>query len=329
MTAVNLAAWLEPASIEISDSSLAKYQQIVSQLSDHADRELIVLAAHGNFGPNNRIILDEVVASSDSTYVAGKRDELVAHLAAAAVADRLLEEPSERSVGDALLVQSARFIDLKPKVDDLRTLAEAAATKAAAEERERPELKGITPAMRKAAAGEGTTSEENAQGIAAIGRSVESLFAYSHKRLELMDEEINTLWWARRTTSSTSGVMWSEMSDLARPVFAARDVIDFVKYLPASPAIVSLAEQVGGVVSSKVPLIDVLSTVLEAFPNAAGTSRFTPLLTGASIMRQYPDDPDVAAGVLKGAGVSPKLKVRVDQIAAQLLREHAILARAS
>jgi hypothetical protein len=329
MTGVNLAEWIEPASIEITDASLAKFEQIVSILSDHADRELVVLAAHGEFERGKRDVLDEIAASVDSTYVAGRRDELIAHLAAAAVAERLLEEPSERSTSDALLVQSARFIDLKPTVSELRSLAESAATKAAANERERPALKGITPAMRKAVAGDGTTIEENAQGIAAIARGVETLIANSHKRFELMDEEINTLWWARRTTSSTSGVLWSEMSELERPVFAARDVINFAKYLPASPAIVSLAEQVGGLSTSKVQLTDLLAKVLEAFPRAAGTSRFTPLFTGAKILGQYSDEPEVAAGVMKGIGVNPKLKVRFDQIAAQLLREHAILASAS
>lgn len=148
--------------------------------------------------------------------------------------------------------------------------------------------------------------------------------AAMEKRLLLMDEEINTLWWARSSMSRSRQAPWTSLSDIDRVVAASLEMNKLLSFYPPTAAQLALLHDVGSESSESVSLSDLGKALTETEVADFSDGGLMPLSTAARLWREHGTEPKAAAALYKKAGFDPKHKVTLRSAAEQLLRERHI-----
>ena len=314
-----LAAWIKPAVLQLTPEDLGTYHQAVLTLAAGELGADIVAAAHGSVSTVAREQIESAVVQFDTTFVGGDVDELVAHLAAAAVMVGLADESSQRSIRPALLIQSARFVGLDPKIAELPNSADKIVEAESRRTRERAAFKKI-PAFKPLPPS--ATGEELVPVVNSTAKRLEDALAAAYLRIRQTDEEIDTLWWSRTTISSTAGKAWDELKGLERVITASLELSDLLSFFPPSRGAIALLRGVGGQPGGFAKLAQI-GTALAATVVATYSERgpLFPLSTAAAISAEFVDKPKAVAPLLEAAGCDPKLAIPLNDLAFQLLRE--------
>lgn len=311
-----LAVWLAPTSIQLTTEQLETYRSTVSVLADVDDMSDLVEAAHGNLSEPMRVLLTATIVSHDPVFVGRDKDELLIRLAGAIVVARL-ESGGEGAIATALLVQSARFSGMQPRLDELPKLADDLVRRASTSVRQRAH---VPRAARKSLPAEAEMSDAVNVINAVLKRTYDTL-SEMEKRLGLMDEEVNALWWARSDVSTSRGERWDSMDSITRVVTSALELHDLISFYPPTQGQLSLLSDVRGDVSGVATLSEVGHALRDTPVAESSGGKLLPLTTAAHLWRTYDGEKKTIAVLLSKAGFDSKREVQLDQVGAQLLRE--------
>jgi len=311
-----LAGWLTPASLQLTVEQLEIYQLAVRDVADKGPTADLVEAAHGILSDEARARLARAVVARDPTFVSRDKDELLTRLAGASIM-LLLEREAPEGTTAALLIQSARFIGLTARLDELPRLADAVVNAAGAATRLRNH---VARSGRKTLA-EGADVAEAVSVVNSVLRRTYDTLADMDKRLELMDEEVNALWWARAQVSHSKGVRWDSMEPLDRVLTASLELQDIIAFYPPTAAQSALLKDVGGDDSGEVSLTHVGKALRSTEVAEKRGGSLLPLVTAANLWREHDGDSKVVGALLKKAGFDPKQEFALRDIGEQLWRE--------
>lgn len=311
-----LDIWVAPATIQLSDEELHAYGVAIAELAVEPVGKDLVLAAHGSISEWARAKIAETVATHLTTFVARRKDELLSRLAGAVVIHRLETEPQD-SVLTAELVQSAAFIQLAPSVPEVSRIAHALLENHGIAQRTRRKL---SRTARKRITEE-STAVETANALNYLLQRGFDLLTEMENRLDLQDEEINTLWWARSKVSYTTGESWVEIDPHKRVVVAALEMGDLLGAHPPTRAQRSLLRDISGSSEERVPLGELGPTLAQKLAADARPGLLMPLTTVATLWREHDDNQNVARALLMKEGYDPDLNVPLSEVAEQILRE--------
>jgi hypothetical protein len=334
-----LALWLQPFSITPNADALAERRRLVTGLA--TDDELTALPLMTTAcGLDDGRIVSEAIGRIDGSVVVEGQQQLVATLATAAVAVRLDEVKNEDATLLALLAQSAGFLGLELAVPEVRFLADAALAGRARRVRHRAqpaeavnEIRGLLRgANTSAIAADATAATINKavtdrdRALRAVAQRVDSLVGWAEARIELLEEELDLLWWSRRGRSRDDQ-SWGELPPTQRAAVCAGELADLLARAPAPPSVRSLLrEALGADADVETLIVDVAA----AFVPVDNPRRhpLLPLTTYAVIAAELGiDEEDAVARMfgkvveLSGDGRRPLI-----ESAEQVLRERHIAA---
>lgn len=334
-----LPAWLHPVLPTTDQAAIELARSWVTALAAAPDAyiEDLVRAAFGEAAPAQVHALETSLSAATSTYAPERKTELIAHLSAA-VLIHLLDEESNSSSAIASRCASVLFLGWTPVLpalpDRVRTYTDATARKL----RERVALDASMKAPRKRSAQAEAELDENGKLAANlndvhswVGRVVERvdvIVGEFNKRLDLLDEEIDALWWARSDTSSTTGEAWIDLSALRRTVLASTEVTNIIGPRPPTAGTLAVLDQVIAASTDTFTLADAVAALHQIGWSAPapdkGREAFRPLAAGIALMSQFRGNTTVVTEALAASlNLSEGHFVSAPALARQILNEHA------
>lgn len=316
-------SWMQPAGVVHSPEVVNARKALALGLRDaDVDDYELVLAAFGEVGDNVRATVETRLQESDPTHTRGKK-HLVELLCASAVMSAM-ERSDRQAVDLALLVGSALFRGMKPGIKSLALAAADEMASAAARSRARLASKKITPRAQAAA----STEDLDASAIRAVANRLEQAIGHFDSQLQLLNEEVDVLWWAR-SGRSASGKPWDEMSELERSVQATAEVSKLVVEFPITGAVYEVLRGIAeGQSQGSATFADIceVASDQEQLPTIDRSWWLLPILSGVRIARTYPAK--ARAGVTSSElGIDSAVVHKINDIPEQLLRELAIFKR--
>lgn len=343
-----LPKWFRAHSPTMDEARLAMLTSCVEGLADsELDLPLLVAAAHGDGDASVLDAMDEALVACTPTYPADRaKDELCTMAAAALIllmsTTRMTSgaESEKEAILTALFVQSSTFAGGAPVLNDLTVAAERCLTDRASAARARLSNETAARAVAKLAKSE---REEGAQDLetlhalvqerdAAIGilaRRLEQLVESFNHRLNLLDEEVDILWWARSAVSSTNGTPWVELQPLDRAVIAVMEIEQLVKEMPPTSGTLAVLTSVVDSGEATYDFIDLLIALdaAQVVLKAEYGDRLMPLANGLSVYRRFQGERDVINKALDASGAfGRKATFSAQDLAEQFLRERSIEA---
>lgn len=319
----SLATWIKPAVLQLTPEELDVYRKSVELLSEGPIEADMVTASHGHVSPEAQLKIESAVRQFDTTFLGEDQTELIARIAAAAVMYALLNKPTKAAAPIALLVQSAEFVGLRPKIVELLdranfvvdTESRRARTRSAFK-KQPAQLHALQPAA---------TSEEIVPVLNSAIRRLEEALATAYSRLEQTEEEVDTLWWSRSQNSYSAGKPWSQIEGPERVIFAALELSDILKFYPPTLGELTILRDVGGQPGGSVKLTTV-GSALSASALAGTELRGTlfPLSTAASLAAEHGDKNKALGSLIESAGCNPKMAIPVNELATQIMREMSL-----
>ena len=336
-----LPKWLQRVVVDLDVETLERRQEAVKSLAAGGyDLHDLVLAAHEQFVDGSLAELGRAAVDADPALVIEDKPALVATLAAAAVA-MLLAEPSDRATQLALLVSSAEFLGLTPAIPELPTTARRVESERSEAGRERPTMPDLHSAVKRllretlpTPSAEAAESEQPTpdtvgardQALQATAKRCEDLLEYFERRLRLVDEEIDVLWWSKANRSSIAGDAWANLNGAKRVTLAALELSQLLSTTPAPPSAPALLSD--AVATGKGKDVSVENVALELSEaegdRVAGYSRrrLLPITSYTALLREVGEDKAGALAlgrqVLKLDG---EMTRGVVETSVQLLRE--------
>lgn len=342
---VAIPRWFRDVSPSIDEARLATLRSCVTGLASAGiELPVLVRAAHGVADGAALDALDTELLACTPTYAADRLKEELCRIAAAALIFVMLTPASgadeRRAVLTALMVESAAFTGLVPVLPDLTTASKHCLDRSSRVARARLSNETMVKAVTKLASvpsDEGTPDEdrmfeliiERDRAINTMIARIEGLVRSFNERLDLMDEEVDVLWWARSGTAMSIDQSWAGLTPLDRAVVAAHEVKGLVKHQPPTRATWAvLAAVVDGAESSH-PVVEVLAALdrheIVLSDKTSGT--LNPLANGLAAYRRLNGVADVVSGQLEAEGLFPiGTAVTAQAVAEELLREWAIEA---
>lgn len=311
-----LAVWLAPASIQLAVEQLEKYALAVRTVADQGATPDLIEAAHGVLSDAARSAITEALVAYDPAFVFQDKDELLTRLAGASTV-LLLERGDADATMAALFMLSARFVGLQARLEELPRLADNVIRLAGAATRLRNH---VTRAGRKSLP-EGAEPTEIVSIVNSVLRRTYDTLSEMDKRLELMDEEVNALWWARADVSHSRGVRWDSMQPLDRILTASLELQSIIAFYPPTSAQSALLRDVGGVDSGDISLTDIGKALGATAVAEKRGGKLLPIVTAASLWRDYDGDSVTVGALLRKSGFDPKQKFALGDIGEQLWRE--------
>ena len=317
----SLAAWVKPTVLQLTPEDLETYRQAVIALAKGPVGADLVGAAHGLVSDAARAAVENEISAIDVTYVGGDKDELVACLAGATVMVVLTNESNlQAAVVPGLLVQSAKFVGLNQKIPGLLARANEVVDAEARRVRQRKPFK--SPASSIKPLGESATIEEVVPVLNAAVKRLEVALSAAYTRILQMDEEVDTLWWARSVKNSTANKEWSELPALERVVIACLELRGLLSFLPPTLGSISLLNDVVQPLMGSARLTEVgVSLAKTDVVDFAQRGPLFPLTTAAAISAEHGDKPKIISPLLEKSGCDPKQVISLERLAEQLLRE--------
>lgn len=299
----------------------------------------LVAAAHWELPAAAQPAFVAVVREADASFVYDQSPGLGAALAAAAVIVRLAEDDESALV--ALLVESARFLGHTPAVAAVSDAAAETLHRLGRGRRQRLKITDTPKEVRAAIAGAPKldTSMENwdkvrailsarDSAINAIARRTEKLAEQLEARLQLVEEELDLLWWTRAVLASNiDDEPWESVPAPRRAALAAQQVADRLAYQPAPSGTESLLGfALGADADDEHALGEVAQELLP--PQGAPRDPLLPMSTFRSVADVVgPEDRKAIHAAVNNLEfeVPYKLKAPLVDLAEQALREIEIL----
>jgi hypothetical protein len=329
----DLPAWLEHVSL-VTDTSVLDLRRAAVEGIYEAEipYEDVVAAAHGVFYGDSHEVIVRAIAEADPTFVAGDKDELVFTLAAACTKVLLNDEQTSSIAG--LLVGSASFLGLSPRVDGLAQVASNVMAEASAGIRRRLDPKDTPAAIRQflreagVQTDPGTADAARDKATAALARRFEDVVVTLNVRLAAMDEEIDALWWARSNVSSSTGKKWDDIAPLERAVIAAHEATEILSSYPATAGFLRVVENVVGETDGRTatPTEIALAAAQAGFRTPERRHPLLPLTSSASIATELAESPDAIPGMIRSRlGLAETVSLNIAEVPEQLLREISLI----
>jgi hypothetical protein len=310
----SFVTWLRPAGVIDSGEVVTARKAVATQLSEGGpDWSELVLAAHGKLHPALQEQIEQRLRDADPTHTNGRKH--LVELVAAAGLMRTMEMGANGSVLIALMILSARFASYKPMIKSMVDRAELVISQASGRSRTRLPMKRVTSR---------TNDADTDQQVRALAGRLEQAIGHFDTQLQLLNEEIDILWWSRSGLNS-SGEAWTEMAPVKRAVSATAEVAEFIVDYPITGAVFEILRGVVEAPAKKTAtVLDVAEEVSDSsIPRIDGSAPLLPLLSAGRIVRDYPTES--RAGIIEAeVWVAADRKIKIDEIPAQLLREIAI-----
>lgn len=314
---------MQPAGIVTSSEVVAARKTVTQNLRDKdvSDYDLI-LASFGVLSDEVREKAEARLQEHDPTHAPGKKN-LVELLCASAVMSGL-EADNDQAVDLALLAESAMFRGMKPRIKSMPEAVATVISRSAARSRSR--LQSKKPSERTQVPDQSEPIDPAA--INALSARIEKAIAHFDLQLQLLNEEVDVLWWAR-SGRSESGQRWSDLSESDRAVEATAEVAALAISYPITGAVFEvLRDVVDGPKRKSETLLNIaiLASAASAFPTLDESRLLLPLLSATRIARTYPED-------ARGGVIAAELKLdsatqfKIADVPGQLLRELAIVNR--
>jgi hypothetical protein len=303
-----LAEWLHSTSGGgLTSEDIAEYQgavaAIVADVRPDTWADLVELAFVGG-RPRQRDWVVDAARTKRGAIPLNENNEVMALLAAASCVRAMSTLGSASAVPLGLLVKSASFLGLQPKLPEVLAFAETTLDDAAVAARERPEpwqpiaaavaadLDGPTVSEPNEA-GETTEIDVHRNAITRLARSVDELAKRLETRLQSLDEEYDALWWSYTARSEGTGETWSEVQPLdRRVVLAATELGRHLQRVP-SPRMVRglLAAALSDGVNTKLSLAEVAMAAAaeNCFPGTDRALRLLPIESSVCEIRRLND----------------------------------------
>ncbi len=334
-----LAAWLQPVLPTTDEATIELARSWVTALGAAEDAYLedLALAAFGKAHPAHVRALETRLSAATSTYSPEGKTELIAHLSAATLI-HLLDEGSNSSAAIASRCESLLFVGWSPVLPALPDRVRAYADASARKVRERVALDSSIKAPRKRSAQADAELDETGKLAANlndvqnwVGRVVErvdAIVAEFNERLDLLDEEVDALWWARSDTSSTTGEAWADLPALRRTVLASTEVTTIVGPHPPTAGTLAVLDQVIAAGRDTFTVAEAVAALHENGWTAPapdkGHEAFRPLAAGIALMAQFSGNITVVTEALAASLDLPGGHVvSAPGLARQILNEHA------
>lgn len=312
-----IAAWLRPAIASIDSNSLARYQEAIQSIAEKGVGQDIVAVAFGVKVPIAIDRLENSLEDVDETYVRGESSVLLGCIAGSATMLALRKGVTST----AHLVESARFLGHKEKVKGLGFAAQQLVDGNSRGARSRVKF---APATIKRLVNDEVAQPEIVSTVNLLIKRMEDTVASTNRRLTQMDEEIDVLWWGRSSTSFTNGQAWATMTDLDRALVAGAELNGLLKYDPPFQGALSILRDKAGVSKEEVDIASIGVAARDGLLAENHRGPLLPLSSAAGTAREYDADKKVMSAVLKKEQIDTKTRVKVADIAAQVLRELAI-----
>ena len=317
-------SWMHPAGVvNIAEVVNARKVVALGLRDTGVDAYTLVLAAFGKVDDEVRVTVEQRLQDNDPTHTPGKK-YLVELLCASAVMSAM-ERADKQAVDLAMLVSSALFRGMKPRIKSMAESAAYVMAAAAARSRARLAPKKIGPRVQAASSPE---AFDAAAAVSALTTRIEGAIRHFDSQLQLLNEEVDVLWWAR-SGRSASGSLWVERTELERAIWATAEVSELVIEFPVTGA---TFEVLRGIVngpkgkSENFAEICKVASVATQIPSVENSRWLLPILSGIRIARTYPAD--ARAGIITTElGLDAEVKFKIIDIPEQLLRELAILKR--
>jgi len=316
-------SWMQPAGVTNSPEVVSARKSVALDLRDaDVDAHDLVLAAFGEVKEALRETVELRIQERDPTHTPGKRN-LVRLICASAVMSAM-ERADDLAVDLALLAGSALFRGMKPGIKSLPDAVAEVSGIAALRSRKRLAPKKASSRVQAA------TSPENvdAATVNALASRLEQAISHFDSQLQILNEEVDVLWWAR-TGRSASGEPWVDLPALERAVQATAEVSRLVVDLPATGAVFEVLRGVAVGPKKKTEDFSEICRVASAqdqLPSIDSSRWLLPVLSGVRIARMYPAE--ARAGVTSTElGLDSNLNFNIIDVPEQLLRELAIVQR--
>ena len=342
-----LAAWLEPVTVNLTPDELGRRRAGVAELVAQLTRERsegLVCAGHRYLDPETTEWLATCIQKHDPAFSREGKAELLSVLACAGMVEILTQAASPQAARVALLVESARFLGLEAAVPLVQPLARPAIDTLVSESRGRSvvtvsHLVSVQKLLEPAPPAEGqpaatlTPEESLALSRAAsehLAKALEGATKAVQERFDLLDEELNTLWWSYARRSAELDVAWRDVKPVERRIaVAARELNDcFTKsgVVPSTTrSLLAIALDDG--VAKEVTVGSVVEAMASEQQNPPGGAdgRLVPF---GSALRQLQslgrDDETWRTVALRTRGVDCDRKVKALDAAEQLLNEYRL-----
>jgi hypothetical protein len=337
----NLAEWMTPYTITMNAETLAQRRALVEGLADAAELEPhgLIEAAHGRPTPQFSDLFVEASRRVDASTVVTGDDGFAAALAAVVAIIRL--DRSDDAVLLALLTSSADFLDLDPAIPQLRTNAADAVDREALKVRTRLEPADTPKEVRTLLAAASTALADAAdldhviqaagardKALTSVARRVENLAVAMERRLGLLEEELDLLWWSRTGRSRTDAKPWEEIPAARRAALAGIEVASLFVARPAPRSARSLLRTaLAGDVDTKFT-IGAVGVEMPQRGSQAPRLALLPLTTYRTIVDTVGTDSKVLGAAIKtmAPDLHPDSKTALIDLAEQALRELQIVA---
>ncbi|TFC99411.1 hypothetical protein E3T28_09265 [Cryobacterium sinapicolor] len=323
-----MAAALSAATMEIDTAEIQSRRAAASLAMAELSTLDLVAAACGAPVPGSAEAIESAIREHDGTWVTGRGQEVVRIVAAVALT-ALLREPDRRILA-ALACESAAYLGYEPGAPGLLRTAEAVTFDVSTASRARADIAALKGASRKLLTGE--QELEGPQAVAAVralARRFDEVVEQVSIRLDRMDEELNSLWWSRKSFHSASSAEWEQLPAMERVVRATIEIEELVHIAPAARGTVEvLNERVGNLdTEPDVSILDIAEELAGSAHAALPHSHFLlPLSTVASSLAIYPGQRDVVSTVIaQSTGLDPSQVVGLRELGAQLLRENSMM----
>lgn len=351
-----IATWLEPASATLNEGYLGLRKKAILAIGRKLQAKGAagyLLSVYGRSAEATTADIHALIAKSDPAFPADGRDVEVQCIVGAAVADVLANDPaSDTAAALGIMVRSAEFVALKTHSPaPLQQLAERSIAAAARRARLRySDEDSVADQVQAEFPAQATALQLETQDWPTVSQRLDAILA-NHRaatisiaktiaaavdrvesRVELVDEEFNTLWWSYSGRSANEDQPWSEIEPPElRAILSAEELWDEVSYAPAPPSS-------NGLLALAVREPEAKTTIGEFAKQLSGrlpqrfkdkASSVYPLTTVASIVDEFGTGgktwSDIAS---KRHGIDVKQTCTLRAAAEQYLREHDLTSLA-
>lgn len=336
-----VATYLAGVTVTMELSHVKPTQAAVTHvLSKSSTTQLLELVAiaHRCGDAEARDALCALIKVKHEDFVADKNGALLEAIAGIAVL-RCLSLGNDASKLVGLSVQSASWLGLTPALADVHTVADAAVAAAAAASRSRDgwdpisgEVMDLMLGEEEVVNAEGVVEREAVDGHAAaierLAESLDVLGARLDERMQLVDEEYDSLWWSYTAASAYDQTPWDSVHPIGlRAVRVATELGSRISRSPAPPVVPGLiALALGDKRDKNVSLKELTRHVVElgAAPSTA-SHLLLPISASAALAGTFGGDEELWTKAAKTTlGVDADRSTSALDSALQLIREKQI-----
>jgi hypothetical protein len=309
----------------------------------------VLTYAYGGGASGFQTLLTAVREAGEETWAIEPESGLAVRLAAASLADRLVGD-DDGAVIAALAIGSAAFAGIASPLADLPSLAEAALARIAGQRRRRVdnEPESIEEELRTTikdlsiAQAEGPVANEEMRSalekarsaVRTLSRRADAIEREAWARRQMVDEELDILWWSQAEASETLGISWRALGEEIT-LLSALELSGLQRLQPSPRSAPALIASALGAADLKPGEEVALRGAVEAVVGVLGDRKpiepgvpawFFPLSAAIDECQRKGGEPAWAPAYSAEFSVDPEATWTRLDLATQILRERSLLA---